>query len=104
MGRSHSLGALAAPVVADSEAMEPQGSTGQTPNGAGACEALGSLRNTSPQSGTATSHPPRPPLAAAPRMGWATHARSRGDSTPERHGDVQYSPEASSSSIDRVIR
>lgn len=101
IGRSHSLGVLSGPGGPDCDATDPQGCAAQTPNGAATCDAFGTLR-TSPYG--ASSHPPRPPQASAPRMGWATHARSRGDGTPERHGDVQYSPEAGSSSIDRVIR
>lgn len=98
MGRSNSLGALCLPSGAVSDAADYQG---QMSGGLATCDSLGALRGT----GTA-SHPPRPPQpqAAAPRMGWATHARSRGDATPERHGEVQYSPESNSNSIDRVIR
>jgi hypothetical protein len=96
LGRSRSLGVLNAPGGPHADALDPQG---LMPHDA-ACDTLGTLR-TSPFG--ASSHPPRPPQASAPRMGWATHARSRGDGTPERHAEMQYNPEASSS-IDRVIR
>lgn len=101
MGRSQSHGALTATVHIDS--VDLQGGAGQMQNASVTCDAGGSMR-ASPHG--ASFHPPRPPQTTAPRMGWATHARSRGDRTPERHGDVQYSPdpEASSSSIDRAIR
>jgi len=103
MGRSQSLGALTAPSKLeplDCDGVDTRECTGQLPNGTAPCDALGGSRN-SPHG--SLSHPPRPPQAIAPRMGWATHARSR-QGTPEKHREVLYSPGATSSSIDRVVR
>lgn len=96
MGRSHSLGEFIPNTSEnDEKSYCCQGQVVQT--------GIATHDGSANISRIASAQPPRPPQIAAPRMGWATHARSR-EVNNERQGDLLYSPGTSSSSIDRVIR